>query len=187
MKLSSINISKFRGIPSDLNLDFTNIAGEAVSIIIFGDNGSGKSSIVDAIEFGLQSRIERSVSINNPTRPTVFNQSINNKSKASVRIKFNNDTEIYREAKTEYDEKHERIKFVVFPKAPHPEFSICPVILRRNDILSYTTATELQKQVYLMKCIYNLGSNVRVDSDPEIIKMQENYAFLKQKRGSVEI
>lgn len=185
MKLSSINISKFRGIPSDLNLDFTNIAGEAVSIIIFGDNGSGKSSIVDAIEFGLQSRIERSVSINNPTRPTVFNQSINNKSKASVRIKFNNDTEIYREAKTEYDEKHKRIKFVVFPKAPHPEFSICPVILRRNDILSYTTATELQKQVYLMKCIYNLGSNVRVDSDPEIIKMQENYAFLKQKRREI--
>lgn len=51
--------------------------------------------------------------------------------------------------------------------------------------MSYTTATELQKQVYLMKCIYNLGSNVRVDSHPEIIKMQENYAFLKQKRREI--
>lgn len=33
-----------------------------------------------------------------------------------------------------------------------------------------------------MKCIYSYGTNVRVKSDPEIIKMQENYIFLKQKR-----
>ena len=44
VKLSKINIKAFRGIP-DLELDL-----DGKSLIIKGENGSGKSSIVDAIE-----------------------------------------------------------------------------------------------------------------------------------------
>lgn len=182
MRVSSIKISHFRGIPSELNLQFTDLTGKAVSAIIYGDNGSGKSSIVDALEFGLQSRIERSTSINNPTRPAVFNQSISTDSLATVEIGFDDNSHLYRDAHTEYDEGKQRVKYIVNPTKPHQDFSRCPVVLRRNDILSYSSVSEIQKQVYLMKCIYSYGSSVRVSTDPEILKIKENCVFLKQKR-----
>lgn len=182
MKVSSIKISHFRGIPSELNLQFTDLTGKAVSAIIYGDNGSGKSSIVDALEFGLQSRIERSTSINNPTRPAVFNQSISNNTPAYVEVCFDDDSKISRAARTEFDEKKQRVKFVLSSASPHSNFQRCPIVLRRNDILSYSSVDTVQKQVYLMKCIYSYGTTVRVKSDPEIIKMRENYIFLKKKR-----
>lgn len=182
MRISSIKISHFRGIPSELNLQFTDLTGKAVSAIIYGDNGSGKSSIVDALEFGLQSRIERSTSINNPTRPAVFNQSISTNTPAYVEISFDDNTQISREAHTEFDEKKQRVKFVLSSASPHSSFQRCPIVLRRNDILSYSSVATVQKQVYLMKCIYSYKSTVRVKSDPEIIKMQENCNYLKRRR-----
>lgn len=182
MRISSIKISHFRGIPSELNLQFTDLTGKAVSAIIYGDNGSGKSSIVDALEFGLQSRIERSTSINNPTRPSVFNQSLSNDGLATVEIGFDDNSHLYRDVHADYDEEKQRVKYIVNPTKPHQDFSRCPVVLRRNDILSYSSVSEIQKQVYLMKCIYSFGSSVRVNTDPEILKIKENCVFLKKKR-----
>ena len=54
MKISYIHIEHFRGIPTEINIDLTDGQGIPVSTIIYGDNGSGKSSIVDAIEFNTQ-------------------------------------------------------------------------------------------------------------------------------------
>ena len=57
MKIKSIYIHSFRGIPKELTVNFIDKKGKPVSTIISGDNGSGKSSIVDAIEYNLQGRI----------------------------------------------------------------------------------------------------------------------------------
>lgn len=67
--IRSIDIKAFRGIPQNLSLDFTDSNGHAISAIIYGENGSGKSSITDALEFVLQGKIGRSDKINNPLRP----------------------------------------------------------------------------------------------------------------------
>lgn len=73
MKIQKIEIDAFRGIPDKRTINFSDKNGECCSAIIYGGNGSGKSSIVDAIEYNLQSRIERSTSIRNPKRPFPIN------------------------------------------------------------------------------------------------------------------
>lgn len=47
MKVNSLEISGFRGIRKNINLDLSS----GKSVLIYGDNGSGKSSIADAFEW----------------------------------------------------------------------------------------------------------------------------------------
>ncbi len=57
IKIRNICIQHFRGISNDLLVDLT-LRSEPESALIFGDNGSGKSSIVDAIEYATQGTIQ---------------------------------------------------------------------------------------------------------------------------------
>src|SRR3989304_830539 len=54
MKLKSREISGFRGIRKDISIDLDS----SKSILIYGDNGSGKSSIADAFEWFYYDKIE---------------------------------------------------------------------------------------------------------------------------------
>ncbi|GAN32814.1 MAG: DUF2813 domain-containing protein [Candidatus Brocadia sp. AMX2] len=54
MKLKSLEISGFRGIRKDISIDLDS----SRSILIYGDNGSGKSSIADAFEWFYYDKIE---------------------------------------------------------------------------------------------------------------------------------
>lgn len=57
MRLSRIEIQNFKGI-HDLSLDFTDSLGKPVDLAaIVGPNGSGKTTILDAIWYGLMSQI----------------------------------------------------------------------------------------------------------------------------------
>ncbi len=56
-KIKAINISGMRGIKSTLLLNLNNR-----SILIFGENGSGKSSLADAIEWYYSDRVEHLIS-----------------------------------------------------------------------------------------------------------------------------
>ena len=52
MKIKSIKICAFRGIPETIDLDL-----KGKSLLLHGENGTGKSSIVDAIEFFFTGKI----------------------------------------------------------------------------------------------------------------------------------
>ena len=54
IKIKEIQISGIRGIKKDLNITLDS----SKSILIYGDNGSGKSSITDAIEWFYSDRVE---------------------------------------------------------------------------------------------------------------------------------
>ena len=57
--IKTLHISCFRGIPADLEISFTTANGSAASILLLGDNGTGKSSVADALEFCLRGKVSR--------------------------------------------------------------------------------------------------------------------------------
>lgn len=54
MKLQKIKISSFRGIPDDFERELN-----CKSLVIVGDNGTGKSGLIDAVDFLLTGKIKR--------------------------------------------------------------------------------------------------------------------------------
>jgi hypothetical protein len=57
LQINKITIENFRGIKSPVVLDFVK-EGRATSVLIYGRNGTGKSSIIDAWEWMNKSKIE---------------------------------------------------------------------------------------------------------------------------------
>ncbi|WP_254413313.1 AAA family ATPase [Dyadobacter diqingensis] len=57
LKIDKITVENFRGIRSPVIIDFVK-GGNATSALIYGRNGTGKSSIIDAWEWLLNSKIE---------------------------------------------------------------------------------------------------------------------------------
>ncbi|TCB87733.1 hypothetical protein E0H26_28820 [Micromonospora zingiberis] len=58
-KISALEIQSFRGVTDCLTIDFAARDGKPTSLLILGDNGTGKTSIVDAVEFALRGRVSR--------------------------------------------------------------------------------------------------------------------------------
>jgi hypothetical protein len=58
-KISAVDIHSFRGVTAGLTINLADANGKPTSLLILGDNGSGKTSIVDAIEFALRGRVSR--------------------------------------------------------------------------------------------------------------------------------
>ena len=54
MKIQKIKISSFRGIPNDFERELN-----CKSLVILGDNGTGKSGLIDAVDFLLTGEIKR--------------------------------------------------------------------------------------------------------------------------------
>ena len=102
MKIKKLYIEAFRGIPKSVELDFSNRNGDAVSTIIYGDNGTGKSSIVDAIEFNLQARIERDSKIKNSRRPSAISKCYTRSIPAKTKVELDNGCIIERGIETTF-------------------------------------------------------------------------------------
>ena len=67
LRIKSVSVSHFRGI-SHGTLTLTSDNGCAVSALLLGDNGSGKSSLLEAIDYSLTGRAPRLVEVNQAIR-----------------------------------------------------------------------------------------------------------------------
>ncbi|MBK8566066.1 MAG: AAA family ATPase [Saprospiraceae bacterium] len=152
-KISTIEIQRFRGIPKSLKLDFWNkSADHPCSFIIFGDNGTGKSSIIDALEFGLQARIERTQSLKSELKPSPI--SLKDYDTAKIKVTFQDTTTLERHIQIEKKEDVYKLKLV--NNQAHQNFSIAPIVLRRSDILKFIQTPSHQKQVLFFGYIKSL-------------------------------
>jgi AAA15 family ATPase/GTPase len=141
MKIKSIEIDGFRGIPKRLKLNFQpERSSTPLSVILYGDNGTGKSSIIDAIEFALQSRVGRAKSINESGSVSLLSLSSENDC-CMVIAELSDGSFIERHINTYEDELY------LSNYLPHPLFSVSPFVLRRTDVLRLQDTPEIQRQL----------------------------------------
>lgn len=183
MKIAKIRIENFRGITSFREIDFTQKGDvkKPLSVIIYGGNGSGKSTIVDAIEFGLQGRIERSRELENPMRPSVLHINDGACEEPSITISFDDGTDYTRD-----------IECVCNPNGsyylqssneePLPAFNISPIVLRRSDILSYSYTSDDQRLIHLNEYFYSFGADIRAGKNPEVLSLHKKELEIREKR-----
>jgi len=83
MKLKQIKLSGLRGIKESLSLELND-----KSIVLYGDNGTGKSSISDAIEWFYTNRVDHLKGIEIDLKDALRNTSVDNDFVSEVSLKF---------------------------------------------------------------------------------------------------
>ncbi len=128
LRVVRVRAKRFRGISMEMVMDFRTPDGKPVSAIIAGDNGTGKSSVVDALEFALQSRVTGKAALGGDGLSTV---SYAGGGQPLVEVLLSDGS-----ASTRRIEK-DRTGELIATGYPHPSFSVAPFVLRRRDILRF--------------------------------------------------
>lgn len=87
MKISNLRLKGFRGVRKELNIQL-----EGKSIVFYGDNGTGKSSITDSIEWFFYNKIEHLSSTEINLKIAARNYFAPEKEKTEVEINFSNNS-----------------------------------------------------------------------------------------------
>ena len=181
MKISKLYIKSFRGIPNECTLNFCGKDGNAKSVIIYGGNGSGKSSIVDAIEFNLQGRIERNSNIKNPQRPSALNFLSKESLCAYTKVEFDNKTNNERNIIVERDEVNDRDIIYSSSDEAHEDFNEVAIALRRNEIIAYNNEEEKRRQFFVSSFIYSKQIKEQINTHKDIVKLETQIGNLGEQ------
>ncbi|MGH9948363.1 MAG: AAA family ATPase, partial [Pyrinomonadaceae bacterium] len=146
-KIKSINITGIRGVKGKLSLNL-----EKKSILIFGENGTGKSSLTDALEWFYRDRIEHLSGEEVGTKNALRNIFLQDNEEGKVEILYVN--------KYLHNEKSINNSLKVFNSNSSKEYynyaaqsSNENLILRYRDLVQFITATKTEKLTYLQSII----------------------------------
>ena len=180
LKINRLKVEHFRGIPNEVSLDFTS-RGEAESALIFGDNGSGKSSIADAVEFVTQGSIQGNQSGN--AAGWIYNSvSLEKKETACISIRLNNE----QESKSSFSRNEEEQKIDASKKVID-EFRYAPFVLRRMDILNFWSEQSQKKLMLFFKYVKSdTEEMVATENEMAIVIEQERIRKKTEKRALIE-
>lgn len=178
MKLKKVIIRAFRGIPNDLEITFPNKGGKLSSLIILGDNGTGKSSIVDAIEFCLQGQVLQTEVLRDKNIPSLV--SYFKTEKPYVSIIFQNDEVFERQI----IEDEQGILSDI--KGQHGNFSISPFVLRRRDILRFIDIADAERTLVFANYLRQRETSGWIDSPKgELKRLQDDRLQTKENRDKL--
>ncbi|MDV7197409.1 AAA family ATPase [Rhodococcus kroppenstedtii] len=180
LRIASIKIDGVFGIPGELEISFLPVrSNNPVSAIIFGENGSGKSSVSKAIEWATQNRVNRSSVSKHAPRSTLLNVSRQDASFGSATARLSDGSELQRRVTWDADENALHIE----GSDPHPAFSRSPLVLTRADVLSFIKNKPSARGQFFLDYALNAAedeSTTRASSTADIRRDQE-MEILKQK------
>jgi len=139
MTVRELRIEHLSGIVEELGISFGSGGTRGpMSLLLFGDNGTGKSSIVDGLEFALQARVRR-VAQPKHVYEALRSHASEMPPRAAVVL------ESTEELERGFDLEATPLEIV--PEGPHPDFSLVPIALRRDDLTRFWETPERQRQV----------------------------------------
>lgn len=174
IKIKTIAIRHFRGISKEINID-TSDKNNYYSYILYGDNGCGKSSIIDAIELATTGTFNRKGFLNSSI-------SYNDAEEAEIIIELSDDSISSAGLKHVYDKEADKWKYER-NLTRNKDFCYAPFILRRSDILTFWS-TESQQRLRVFINVNNV-SNSEGKKTAEISFFEQKYISLSSKRAEL--
>jgi hypothetical protein len=141
-KITEYTIENFRGFVDAVNVNLVRTADRPpVSMIIYGDNGSGKSSLADALEFAFRGRLSRRIAEGSKIKREVRN--LASMGAPGVLVKLTSGKIIRRGGGLA------QYKVPEFTRNQVVEgFEFCPLVVRRQDIESFWRIPEGERQMF---------------------------------------
>jgi DNA repair exonuclease SbcCD ATPase subunit len=149
-KINSIHISGIRGIKNSLVLNLNK-----KSILVYGDNGSGKSSITDAFEWFYYDKVEHLISEETGAtkgKGALRNIFIKNTEDSTIKIENTNSnlsSQKIINSSLRISQTNSKVEFLEYLKSTQSE----NLILRYKDLVSFIIASKKQKLDYLQEII----------------------------------
>jgi recombinational DNA repair ATPase RecF len=176
VKILSARVTGFRGSPATTEVDFTR-KGKPVSVLLWGDNGTGKSTLIDGIEFALQARVDRSADFNSSLRAAIQNISV---AECSTSVMLSDRSSIDRSLAMGSDGR-----FIESKEPIRPGFRIAPVVIRRADILRFLDTETLARGTVFFDYFPEPRGRIGFRPDEELRVLDEEQFSLRVVRDDV--
>lgn len=176
IRVSSVIVKGFRGSISEISLDLTK-NNFPVDVLVWGDNGVGKSTLIDGIEFALQGRIDRSADFNSSLRAKVRNLSVEHAS-ASVWL---SDGSLVDRSLVANQEGRDRAT----TEPVRPGFRLAPIVIRRADILRFLDTEALARGTVFFDYFPDPAGELGIRPDEELNMLREEQSSLRVARDEL--
>lgn len=175
-RIEEITIRDVRGIADALTINLVKRPnGKAGSLMLLGENGAGKSSVADALEFVTRGTVSR-----RSAGGVKLRRELRNLHRASsnpmVEAQFSDNRRFIRGAGPTNNMIRPK------PGEPIPGFERCPVVVRRRDIEEFWTVPEKERQAFFFDYLRESGGaylneaqrNEKIDAYHAALVEEEN-------------
>lgn len=178
MKLKMIELSWFRGAANSILLDT-----KGKSVVVYGENGAGKSSFVDAIEYALKkgriTHLSHEFSGKNQEK-AIHNISKPDGEKTKFEITFENDTNLAIEIENNGKFTSDGTSRDVIDR-----WNYRKTVLRQNEVSEFVHNTKGEKYSTLLP-LFGLDELINISENiHELIKATETKSDLKVKKSQI--
>jgi DNA repair exonuclease SbcCD ATPase subunit len=178
MKIKTIDLSWFRGSADSILLDT-----KGKSVVIYGENGAGKSSFVDAIEYALNkgriAHLAHEFSGKNQEK-AIHNVNKPDREKTKFEITFENNTNLVIEI-----ENNGKFTFNGTSQGVIDKWNYRKTVLRQNEVSEFVHDTKGEKYSTLLP-LFGLDELINISENiHELIKATESKSDLKVKESQI--